>query len=276
MTTSPFAPTTWTSNKSCGRSVSRIREKRGVDYTEEEIRELAGVKLETVSRSARRPLGSARSVPALEAPRCRAPQNFAFEEARSTRPTAAHPLHPASCSTRPEAVLQSESDHPGAAHSVGAQHAQQARGARCAALRGHAQPRARADAAGHRGQEPQDARRVDVEPARLRRAAGARARGRRHVPARRGAAAAAAGGAEAAAAARSGSGRAPRHAGDAAAAPRAPAAPGRSWRGASRRQAAREGAGQRPSDRRARATRTAAPRPSPPRRPPRRRASTES
>ncbi len=46
---------------------------------------------------------------------------------------------------------------------------------------------------GHRGEEPEDARRVDVEPARLRRAARARARRRRPVPARRGAAAAAAG-----------------------------------------------------------------------------------
>ena len=60
--------------------------------------------------------------------------------------------------------------------------AQQA-GAGAALLRGDSQPRARNDAARDRRQEPEDAGRVDVEPARFRRAAGARARRRRAVPA---------------------------------------------------------------------------------------------
>ena len=43
---------------------ARIREKRGVDYTEEEIRELASVKLEKFLDPRGRPVGSARAVPA--------------------------------------------------------------------------------------------------------------------------------------------------------------------------------------------------------------------
>ena len=75
---------------------SRIREKRGVDYTEEEIRELANVKLEKFldPRGVRSDL--------LEQFRRRkaampAPQNFAFEERRSTRRTAASSAGSGSC-----------------------------------------------------------------------------------------------------------------------------------------------------------------------------------
>ncbi len=205
---------------------SRIREKRGVDYTEEEIRELASVKLEKFldPRGVRSDLlDQFRRSKAAMPP----PQNFAFEEStlfethRGFIRWMRKLLQP-----HPEAVLQPEPAHPGAPHPVGAQHPQrQARGARRAALRGHPQPGARADPDRHRGEEPEDAGRVDVEPARLRRAAGARARGRGGLPRRRGGAAAAAGG--------SGSGRRrprgrrqrPRAAHAAAPPPAAPAAP---------------------------------------------------
>ena len=47
----------------------------------------------------------------------------------------------------------------------------------------HPQPGARDDAAGHRGEEPEDARRVADQPPRVQRAAGARARERRRLQA---------------------------------------------------------------------------------------------
>ena len=173
---------------------ARIRDKRGVDYTEEEIRELANVKLEKFLD----PRG-VRSGLLEEFQRAQAAIAGAARTSRSrtrpcTRPTAASSGGSGSCSIRMlKLFFNPESADPGAAHPVGAQHSQrQARGARRAALRGHAQPRARADAARHRGEEPEDARRVDVEPARLRRASRPGARGRGHVSARRGRAAAAA------------------------------------------------------------------------------------
>ena len=52
-------------------------------------------------------------------------------------------------------------------------------------LRADAQPRRRNDAHGHRGEEPEDARRVDLEPAGVQRAASARARKRRRRTRRR-------------------------------------------------------------------------------------------
>ena len=41
---------------------ARVREKRGVDYTEEQIQELASVKLEKYPRSRQRALGAAAAV----------------------------------------------------------------------------------------------------------------------------------------------------------------------------------------------------------------------
>ena len=62
---------------------SRIREKRGVDYTEDEIRELANVKLEKFLDPERRAVGPARAVP--QGPRrADACANYAFEDTRST------------------------------------------------------------------------------------------------------------------------------------------------------------------------------------------------
>src|SRR5258708_39744617 len=87
----------------------------------------------------------------------------------------------------PEAALQSEPADPGPAHPRGAESAQRraSRAARRPALRSHPQPRGGADADGCRGEEPEDAPRVDGEPARFRRAAGPRARTGPAVPRRR-------------------------------------------------------------------------------------------
>ncbi len=67
----------------------------------------------------------------------------------------------------PQAAVQSEPTHPGAAHPGGTEYAKRraARAARCPALRSHPQPRRGADADGRRGEEPEDASRVDGEPA---------------------------------------------------------------------------------------------------------------
>ena len=59
---------------------ARIREKRGVDYTEEEIRELANVKLEKFIDPQGRALGSARGVPPACGSASAAAPNFAFGE----------------------------------------------------------------------------------------------------------------------------------------------------------------------------------------------------
>ena len=71
--------------------------------------------------------------------------------------------------------------------------ARRSRGLELALLRGAAQPRAGDHALQHRAQEPQDARRSAVEPARLLGAARPRPRGRGAVPTRGGGAARAAG-----------------------------------------------------------------------------------
>src|SRR5258706_8270959 len=92
----------------------------------------------------------------------------------------------------PEAVLQSEPADPGAAHSVAPEHDERgARGAPgsnaaadgSAVLRADSQPRHRDDAARDRGEEPEDASRVGVEPARVQRAARTRPRERRRLQA---------------------------------------------------------------------------------------------
>ena len=99
---------------------ARIREKRGVDYTEEEIRELANVKLEKFLD----PRG-VRSDLLEQFQRARAastaPRNFAFED------TTLYETHRGFIrwirkllQSAPEAVLQPEPADPGAAHPGGA------------------------------------------------------------------------------------------------------------------------------------------------------------
>ena len=181
-----------TSSRSCGRSASRIREKRGVDYTEEEIRELANVKLEkfldprgvrsdlleAVPAGARRVDGAAQLSRSRTRPSTRSHRGFMRWIRKLLNPLLKLFFNP---NPLIEALhIQSKLNDT----------CKQRRGA---VLRADPQPRARDDAAGDRGQEPEDARRVDVQPARLRRAARAGARRRGAVPAGRGAAAAAAG-----------------------------------------------------------------------------------
>ena len=173
---------------------ARIREKRGVDYTEQQIRELAAVKLEKFldPRGVRSDLLEQfrKAQPAYEPPEL---PNYAFEDAtlfESHRGAA--PVDPPAAAADPQAVLQPESADPGAAHPVAPEHDERrARGAarsgaaamRPAVLRADPQPRPRDDAARHRGQEPEDARRVADEPPRVQRAARARARKRRRLQA---------------------------------------------------------------------------------------------
>ena len=100
---------------------SRIREKRGVDYTEDEIRELANVKLEKFLDP-----GGVRS-DLLEQYRkgrdsSSTPRNYAFEDTTlyESEPRL-HRLDPQAAAADPEAVLQPEPAHRGAAHPVGAE-----------------------------------------------------------------------------------------------------------------------------------------------------------
>ena len=86
---------------------ARIREKRGVDYTEEEIRELAKVKLEKFldPRGVRSDLLEQfrRSKAAMPAP-----QNYAFEEETLYEThRGLDPLDPEAAESDAEAVLQS-------------------------------------------------------------------------------------------------------------------------------------------------------------------------
>src|SRR5450830_439383 len=148
---------------------ARIREKRGVDYTEEEIRELANVKLEKFID----PKGV---------------RSGLLEEYR--RVSGPEPLAAIALPAVPEAALQPEPADPVAAHPGGVEHAERGapgapRAARCAALRGDPQPRGGADEDGRRGEEPQDAAGIDGQPARFRRVPRARARRGRGVPRRR-------------------------------------------------------------------------------------------
>ena len=103
---------------------ARIREKRGVDYTEQQIRELAAVKLEKFldPRGVRSDLLEQfrKAQPAYEPPEL---PNYAFEDDtlfESHRGAAA--VHPQAAAADPEAVLQSEPAHPGAEHPVAAEH----------------------------------------------------------------------------------------------------------------------------------------------------------
>ena len=159
---------------------ARIREKRGVDYTEAQIQELAAVKLEKFldPRGVRSDLLDQfrRAAPPPARP------NYAFgEETLFETHRGPNPLVPPAAAADLEAVLQPEPADSGAAHPVAAEHDQRRAGIgapspRSAVLRADPQPRRRNDAAGHRGQEPEDARRVDLQPARVQRAPRARSR----------------------------------------------------------------------------------------------------
>ena len=168
---------------------SRIREKRGVDYTEDEIRELANVKLEKFldPRGVRSDLLEQfrRKREAALPPAFDFEDTTLFESHRGWLRFLRRLLRPILLMFFNPNVLTN------ALHIQSKLNAQQA-ALEPLLLRGHPQPRARDDAPRHRGEEPEDARRVDVEPARFRRAPRARARGRGAVPARRRAAAAAA------------------------------------------------------------------------------------
>ena len=182
---------------------SRIREKRGVDYTEQQLRELAAVKLEKFldPRGVRSDL--------LEQFRQHQPRydppivtSFAFEDTtmfethrgalRFIRkllspilklffnPNALiHALHAQSeinkqnldremtreNQRRDMDALYYDAREPAARHG-------------CPVLRGHSQPGLRTDTHRHRGQEPENARRIARKPARVQRTACARARER--------------------------------------------------------------------------------------------------
>ena len=107
---------------------ARIREKRGVDYTEEQIRELAAVKLEKFldPRGVRSDLlEQFRRAQVAQAPP--APPNYRVRGGYALRNARGPgPLHPPAAAADAEAVLQPESAHPGAAHPVAAEHASNA------------------------------------------------------------------------------------------------------------------------------------------------------
>ena len=104
---------------------ARIREKRGVDYTEEQIRELAGVKLEKFldPRGVRSDLLEQfrQAPPSPRHARSRSPA--ATTRSRTTRSSSRarrrrphHPARPEAAEPAAEAVLQPEPAHPRAAH----------------------------------------------------------------------------------------------------------------------------------------------------------------
>ena len=160
----------------------RIRDKRGVDYTEEQIRELAAAKLErfldpTGVRSDL--LEQFRTRPSL-------PAGFLYQFEDTTLFDSDKPivrffrrlLHPFLKLLFNPNVL-STTLHKQAAFN------QYVHAAPAAAVRAAPQSGARADARQHRGEEPEDAARVGAEPAGVQRAPGAGARGGGAVQARR-------------------------------------------------------------------------------------------
>ena len=178
---------------------ARIREKRGVDYTEEEIRELANVKLEKFIDPKGVRSEPARGVPPRQHARAAGAQLRLRRGHAVRNPPRPDSLAAIAVPPVPQALLQSQPADPGAAHPVGAEpeerRAERPPGAaRRAALRSDSQPGRRADADRHRGQEPEDAARIDGQPPRLRRAPRPRPRRGRAVSSGRGPAAAAADG----------------------------------------------------------------------------------
>ena len=167
---------------------ARIREKRGADYTEAELQQLANVKLEKFldPRGVRSDLVEQFRAQRTVSP---APPNYEFEETtlyethrgvlralrKLLRPLLKLFFNPDTITTALHVQAQ--------VNTQAEQRLRQLRGARPALLRAHAQPRRRDHAARHRGPEPEDARRVAVEPHGFRRAARAIARERRAVPA---------------------------------------------------------------------------------------------
>ena len=191
MTDFPCAPTRSTSSRSCGRSASRIREKRGVDYTEDEIRELASVKLEPSSiRKACARICSNSIAGASEAGDRRRNYRVRGHDALRVEP-AVPARHPQAAAADPEALLQPQPADRSAAHPVAVERLVQPAPSR-STTSSFTTSSLETTRLEHRGQEPQDARRVDVEPSRFRRAARTRARRRRAVSAGRRRAAAAA------------------------------------------------------------------------------------
>ena len=193
---------------------ARLREKRGVDYTEDQIRELASVKLDRFldPRNVRsdllehyrkqrgastdsESLAAARALRAGRRTPVRTRRRLPILPRRHRRHSA---RNPAPAAPRAEAVHQPGPDAGGRSRALGArgQHRPdvvagadgesgekpRARGARRPDLRSAEQPGRRDDQAGHRSEEPQDAGRIGRRPPRFRRAAVSRARGDRAVP----------------------------------------------------------------------------------------------
>ena len=173
---------------------ARIREKRGVDYTEQQLRELAAVKLEKFldPRGVRSDL--------LQRFKERQPQYekpllplYTFEDTtiyethrgplqwirKMLQPMLKLLFNPNPIIHALHAQAEINALEPRARRGAG----QTPDGNGVALLRDHPQPRVRADALRHRGQEPEDARRIAREPARVQRAAGPGARKRRRLQA---------------------------------------------------------------------------------------------
>ena len=167
---------------------ARIREKRGADYTEAELQQLATVKLEKFLD----PKGLRSDLVPQFRQNTRGPPSAAQLRIRARHAVRNTP-RPVARSSRnllqaaPEALLQPGSDHLGAAHP-GAVNTQAEQRLRRVEER---EPLSfellhnltlEITRSGHRGPQPQDARRVPVEPRGLRRAAREGARERRAVP----------------------------------------------------------------------------------------------
>jgi hypothetical protein len=170
---------------------ARIKEKRGVDYTEAQIKELASVKLEKFldPRGVRSDLLEQfrRAQPTYAPPEL---PNFAFEDQTLFESTRG-PLRfirrlllpILKLFFNPNPLIQALNIQSRLNARAGSEARRAALRLRPVALRGDAQPRHRNHAARHRGQEPEDAARVAGEPARVQRAARACARERRRLQA---------------------------------------------------------------------------------------------
>ena len=157
---------------------ARIREKRGVDYTEQQIRELAAVKLERFldpSKVRSELLQQFREGGIAPLPELRVRGQHAVRVA-----SRAAAVDPPPAPADAEAAVQPQPADSRPALAGGHQHAPRA--VHRAVVRDSPQPRAGGDAPGHRGQEPEDAGGVALGPARVRRAPRAGARGRGRVP----------------------------------------------------------------------------------------------